>query len=196
MESYIVDWLRLILRWLHLITGIAWIGASFYFIWLDNSLEDAAAVEEGQGHQGRPVGRARRGHLRGRQVPRRTRGDAAILHWFKWEAYSTWLTGMALLVLSLLRRRRVLPYRSARGGTQALGGHRSRRRLYRSAAGLLYMLLCASPLAKRGWLLLALLLLVLGGALAWGLTRFSAAAAPISTSAPSSARSWSAMCSR
>ncbi len=39
MEAYFVDWLSLLARWLHLITGIAWIGASFYFIWLDNHLE-------------------------------------------------------------------------------------------------------------------------------------------------------------
>ena len=39
MEAYIADWLNLLLRWLHLITGVAWIGASFYFVWLDNHLE-------------------------------------------------------------------------------------------------------------------------------------------------------------
>ena len=40
METYFLDWLELVLRWLHVITGIAWIGASFYFVWLDNSLEE------------------------------------------------------------------------------------------------------------------------------------------------------------
>ena len=40
MDTYFLNWLELIFRWLHVITGIAWIGASFYFIWLDNSLED------------------------------------------------------------------------------------------------------------------------------------------------------------
>ena len=45
MDTYFLNWLELIFRWLHVITGIAWIGASFYFIWLDNSLEDPPQVE-------------------------------------------------------------------------------------------------------------------------------------------------------
>ena len=44
MDAYTLDWLNLLLRWLHIITGIAWIGASFYFIWLDNSLEAPTKV--------------------------------------------------------------------------------------------------------------------------------------------------------
>ena len=39
MEAYLADWLNMLARWLHMITGIAWIGATFYFIWLDNHLE-------------------------------------------------------------------------------------------------------------------------------------------------------------
>jgi signal transduction histidine kinase len=52
MESYIVDWLSLMVRWAHFIVGVAWIGASFYFIWLDNHLEppkSPADVEKGVG---------------------------------------------------------------------------------------------------------------------------------------------------
>ena len=45
MESYVADWLNLLLRWLHVITGIAWIGSSFYFVWLDNSLVKPTAPE-------------------------------------------------------------------------------------------------------------------------------------------------------
>ena len=45
MDTYFLNWLELIFRWLHVITGIAGIGASFYFIWLDNSLEDPFQVE-------------------------------------------------------------------------------------------------------------------------------------------------------
>mgnify|MGYP001089873691 CR=1 FL=1 len=49
MEAYILDWANLLLRWLHLITGIAWIGSSFYFVWLDNSLtkpQDPELIEK------------------------------------------------------------------------------------------------------------------------------------------------------
>ena len=52
MEGYILEWLNLLGRWVHLVTGVAWIGASFYFVWLDNSLEtpkQAADVERGVG---------------------------------------------------------------------------------------------------------------------------------------------------
>jgi uncharacterized membrane protein len=46
MEAYVLDWLNLLVRWLHLITGIAWIGASFYFVMLDNSLSPPAKPED------------------------------------------------------------------------------------------------------------------------------------------------------
>ena len=52
MEAYIFDWLNLLLRWLHVITAIAWIGSSFYFVWLDNSLtrpDDPDLLEKGVG---------------------------------------------------------------------------------------------------------------------------------------------------
>ena len=54
MEAYAFDWLNLLLRWVHLITGIAWIGASFYFVWLDNSLRAPQVAQDGdQGVGGR-----------------------------------------------------------------------------------------------------------------------------------------------
>ena len=98
MEAYIVDWLSLLVRWLHLIAGIAWIGASFYFVWLDNSLEPSPA-----GGNARVFGELWSVHGGGfyhnekfllgpEKLP-------ATLHWFKWEAYTTWLSGMALLAI-------------------------------------------------------------------------------------------------
>ena len=100
MEAYLVDWLSLLARWLHLIAGIAWIGSSFYFIWLDNHLEaprDAADTERGVGGELWSV------HGGGFYHAQKYRGSPGVLperlHWFKWEAYSTWLSGMFLLVL-------------------------------------------------------------------------------------------------
>ena len=52
MESYILDWLQLLFRWLHVITGVAWIGASFYFVWLDNHLEDPPRWKKDKGMVG------------------------------------------------------------------------------------------------------------------------------------------------
>ena len=91
------DWLNLLLRWAHLIAGIAWIGSSFYFIWLDQNLEPPKPGEEAvEGslwmvHSG--------GFYR---VERRRVGPGAMprtLHWFKWEAAITWITGMLLLAV-------------------------------------------------------------------------------------------------
>ena len=48
METYLLDWANLLLRWLHLITGIAWIGASFYFVMLDNSLRPPKKAADGE----------------------------------------------------------------------------------------------------------------------------------------------------
>lgn len=52
MLVYLSEWLSLIIRWFHVIAGVAWIGASFYFVWLDNNLRKAAGVEEAERHQG------------------------------------------------------------------------------------------------------------------------------------------------
>ncbi len=100
MEAYIVDWLSLLGRWLHMITGIAWIGASFYFVWLDNHLEpckDPADTEKGVGGElwsihGGGFYHAQKYKVSPAQLPDQ-------LHWFKWEAYSTWISGVFLMSL-------------------------------------------------------------------------------------------------
>ena len=103
MESYLLDWANLLLRWLHVITAIAWIGSSFYFVFLDSSLVPAAdpklrdegvtgelwAVHGGGFYH--PVKYA----VRPPQLP-------PHLHWFYWEAYSTWLSGFALFTVLYL----------------------------------------------------------------------------------------------
>src|SRR5438270_5294867 len=97
MASWLADWANLLLRWTHFIAGIAWIGSSFYFIWLDRALtrpEHAKAGVEGDlwmVHSG--------GFY---QVEKRRPGPGEVppvLHWFKWEAMLTWITGISLLVL-------------------------------------------------------------------------------------------------
>ena len=100
MEAYVVDWLNLLVRWVHFVTGVAWIGASFYFIWLDNHLEapkESSDSEKGVGGELWSVHGGGFYHAQKYRVAPRTL--PATLHWFKWEAYSTWLSGMFLLVL-------------------------------------------------------------------------------------------------
>lgn len=103
MESYLLDWVNLLLRWAHVITAIAWIGSSFYFVFLDSSLTPPVDEElKKQGVSGElwavhgggfyhPVKFA----VRPPQLP-------AHLHWFYWESYSTWLTGFSLFTVSYL----------------------------------------------------------------------------------------------
>ncbi len=99
MESYITDWLNLIIRFAHLITGIAWIGASFYFIWLDNHLQTPPDWKKQKGIKGDLWAIHGGGFY---EVAKYQLAPAEIpetLHWFKWEAYTTWLTGFMLLSL-------------------------------------------------------------------------------------------------
>jgi uncharacterized membrane protein len=101
MEAHLIEMLGMLLRWLHVIAGIAWVGSSFYFVWLDDSLDPPAPDSE----------EARKGvsgelwaiHGGGFYNPQKYAVAPATLpeklHWFKWEAYTTWLSGTALLVI-------------------------------------------------------------------------------------------------
>ena len=100
MEAYVGDWLGLLVRWVHLITGIAWIGASFYFVWLDNSLTPPARKQDADDGVGGELWAIHGGgfyHVQKFRVAPQALPPA--LHWFKWEAYSTWLSGFALFVI-------------------------------------------------------------------------------------------------
>jgi uncharacterized membrane protein len=101
LVPYGLEWLNLIVRWLHLITGIAWIGASFYFVWLDNTIRPPAPGSE-LANKG-VSGELWAVHGGGFYNPQKYLVAPAELpkelHWFKWEAYSTWLSGFALLTI-------------------------------------------------------------------------------------------------
>jgi uncharacterized membrane protein len=102
MEAYLLDWANLLVRWLHLIAGIAWIGASFYFVMLDNSLAAPARAED---RKRGVFGELWAVHGGGFYVSQKfltgPKGEPLTehLHWSKWEAYTTWLSGMALLAI-------------------------------------------------------------------------------------------------
>ena len=164
MEAYLLEWVNLALRWAHVIVGIAWIGASLYFIWLDNHLEpspDARVAGELWAIHGGGFYRAEKFKLAPPQMP-------ANLHWFKWEAYWTWITGFALLALMydanaelyLLDPQVMALSKPAAIGiafATLIGGYS------------IYEGLCRSPLGKNDVLLSAVLLVFLMFA-AWGLT--------------------------
>ena len=103
MESYLLDWANLLLRWVHVITAIAWVGSSFYFVFLDSSLTPPADPElQRQGVSGELWAV----HGGGFYNPQKyTTAPATLpdhLHWFYWESYSTWLSGFALFTVSYL----------------------------------------------------------------------------------------------
>jgi uncharacterized membrane protein len=103
MESYLLDWANLLLRWVHVITAIAWIGSSFYFVFLDSSL--TPPVDDDLKKQG-VSGELWAVHGGGFYHPVKFAGAPPKLpenlHWFYWESYSTWLTGFALFTVSYL----------------------------------------------------------------------------------------------
>ena len=99
MDIQILDWLTFLLRWVHVITAIAWIGASFYFIWLDLSLEQPSEAKLKAGLSGELWAIHGGGIYEVGKYASHPQAMPQTLHWFKWEAYSTWLTGSALLIL-------------------------------------------------------------------------------------------------
>lgn len=174
MLDLALEWLNLVLRWMHLIFGIAWIGSSFFFVWLDNSLR------KGIDQQAGVLGQAWLIHGGGfyftekysvapPQLP-------AELHWFKYEAYFTWLSGFfllgALYYVSAdlyLIDARVLPLSKAEAISFSL--------VSLILGWIVYDLLCKSPLGQSD-----ALLAIIGFALlvfaTWGYTQiFSARAA-------------------
>jgi len=154
MDAHYVEFLSLLVRWLHVIAGIAWVGSSFYFIWLDNSLDAPApgsdAAKKGVGGELWAV------HGGGFYNPQKYLvAPAALpekLHWFKWEAYTTWLSGTALLVLVYWLKagammvdanvRPLTPLKAVGLGAASMVG-----------SWIFYDLLCKSPLGKRDGLL-------------------------------------------
>ena len=100
MEAYASEWLQLLIRWVHLITGIAWVGASFYFVFLDNSLLPPAKKEDADAGIGGELWAIHGGgfyHAQKFRVVPATLPHP--LHWFKWEAYWTWMSGLALFAV-------------------------------------------------------------------------------------------------
>lgn len=97
IDAYMLDWLNLVLRWAHVITGIAWIGSSFYFMWLDARLNVPARDPEGPEVAGDLWAVHGGGFYHAQKYRIAPAKLPEPLHWFKWEAYATWLTGFLLL---------------------------------------------------------------------------------------------------
>jgi uncharacterized membrane protein len=100
VDPYVTDWLNLLTRSLHVIAGIVWIGSSFYFIALDNHLrppQDEREREAGIGGETWEIHGGGFYNIKKYLVAPRVLPET--LHWFKWEAYTTWLSGFALMIV-------------------------------------------------------------------------------------------------
>ena len=167
MDAHLFEFLALLLRWLHIIAGIAWIGSSFYFIWLDNSLETPAPENAKKGVSGELWAVHGGGFYNPQKYAVAPASLPPNLHWFKWEAYTTWLSGTALLVVVYWMRAQAmmvdasvanLPPAAAIGvGAASMIG-----------SWLIYDGLCRSPLGRHDALLGAIVFALLA-LLAWTL---------------------------
>ena len=178
MDAHLTEWLNLGIRWIHMIVGIAWIGASFYFVWLENNLNRSNPREGLSGDlwaiHGGGIYHLEKYKLAPPQMPEN-------LHWFKWEAYTTWLSGVALLMVVYYLNPSlylVLPGSDLSPATAVAIGFGSL-----IVGWFIYDLLCDSPLGKKP-ALLGLVLFVLVIAACWGYSQiFSGRAAYIHTGA-------------
>jgi uncharacterized membrane protein len=167
IEAWLHDWLSLLLRWAHFITGVAWIGASFYFNWLENHLERQNAAGGIAGDLWAVHGG---GFYRLEKYETAPERLPPTLHWFKYEAYFTWITGFALLCTvyywnagAFLVDRSVADISTGQAIATGLSSM--------ALSWLFYELLCRSPL-KRGGAILALLVFAWFTALAWFLCEY------------------------
>jgi uncharacterized membrane protein len=176
LDPTLNEWLNLLFRWTHVFAGIMWVGTTYYFTWLDARLseEEKAVAATGASAQIWMVHSGGFYVVERRKVP-----DLAsrTLHWFRWEAGITWLSGFALLVLVYYLGGGALVdpdvYNISVGSAVALGIG------VIFASGFIYDVMMASPLGRneKAFAVVAYVLIVV---LAYGLTRvFSARAAYI-----------------
>src|SRR5688572_4665847 len=152
MDAHLVEFLSMLLRWLHIIAGIAWIGSSFYFIWLDNSLDPPAPENAKKGVSGELWAVHGGGFYNPQKYAVAPAALPEKLHWFKWEAYTTWLSGTALLVVVYWIRAQTMmvdPGVAVLTTSQAIGIGGA----IMVGSWLIYDGLCRSPLGNRDLLL-------------------------------------------
>lgn len=169
MNPHVIEWLDLVIRWLHVITGVAWIGASFYFVWLENMLErDKTDLPPGiEGDLWAVHGGGFYYLTKYKVAPEKM---PKTLHWFKWEAYFTWIFGFSLLTIVYYFKADsymidasvadISPMTSIALGVGSI-----------VIGWVVYDVLCRTPLLKRPSLFLAVMYLFMVGA-AFGLSQY------------------------
>ena len=166
MEAHLLEWLHLAIRWVHVIVGIAWIGASFYFVWLENNLDRQVKNEELAGElwaiHGGGIYHLQKYKLAPKTMPKH-------LHWFKWEAYSSWITGVLLLSVVYYLNAATYLIMPGSGVTPLMGVAIGFGSLF--VGWIVYDLLCKSPLRHQP-LLLGIALMLFLVFVSWGFSQF------------------------
>ncbi|MEZ4294373.1 MAG: urate hydroxylase PuuD [Polyangiaceae bacterium] len=144
MSPQAQEWLNLVVRWAHVIAAIMWIGDSFLFMWLDSQLRKSERPLPGD-----VVGELWMAHSGGfYEVVKRKSLDALPdkLHWFKWESYTTWITGFLLLIVVYYLGGRAMLLDTASGMSHVAAVHMSLGLL--AGTVIVYDVLCRTPLVK------------------------------------------------
>ena len=169
LDPYVTDWLNLLLRWLHVIAAMAWIGASFYFVLLDQSLEEPKSEDDTRDGVGGELWEVHGGgfyHVKKYKVAPPVLPEH--LAWFKWEAYTTWLSGFALMVVLYYFNASAYLIDPSVADLTLLGGGRHQRRPARRSPGSSTTASAGSSSATHGAIALWTLILVLTAIAAWG----------------------------
>ena len=168
MEAYLLDWANLLLRWLHVITAIAWIGSSFYFVFLDNNLLRPKSEDLLEKNVDGAMWAVHGGGFYNPQkymvAPPKIHTK---LHWFYWESYSTWLSGFGLFTVlylwnagSFLIDKSLMDWSPVVAGTAAVG--------FLVAFWLIYDMVCrVFGFKKNGELIVAALMMVVIAFASW-----------------------------
>ena len=168
MEAYLLDWANLLLRWLHVITAIAWIGSSFYFVFLDNNLLRPKSEDLLEKNVDGAMWAVHGGGFYNPQkymvAPPKIHTK---LHWFYWESYSTWLSGFGLFTVlylwnagSFLIDKSLMDWSPVVAGTAAVG--------FLVAFWLVYDMVCrVFGFKKNGELIVAALMMVVIAFASW-----------------------------
>lgn len=155
MEAHIHEWVNLAIRWIHFIVGVAWIGASFYFNWLENNLNRRQAENSGIAGTLWAVHGGGFYHLKKFSTgPEELPSD---LHWFKWEAYTTWLSGFALLIVAYYFNARLFLIDTTVANLSPMVAILCSMAAL-AVSWLVYDALCKSSLRQRPYVLAALLI--------------------------------------
>ena len=166
MSPIVQEWLNLVVRWAHVIAAIMWIGDSFLFMWLDSQLRKSERPLEGD-----VVGELWMAHSGGfyEVVKRKSLGALPEkLHWFKWESYTTWITGFLLLIIVYYLGGKAMLLDATSPLSHLAAVHMSLGLIL--GAVVIYDLLCRTPLAKDNRVFGALGFVLMVGA-AFGISR-------------------------